>query len=389
MECFLLLGFALEPFGLTLWRVTGGLSVTLIGLPVAALTFYQRFRQLRLVLRRHVLSERRRYRGNGFDSDVTFVHSTVLAMSWPAENVVRCFRNPAQEVEFLLDTLYGRYSYLVVNLCSERGYNKLRLFHGEFVRYQMDDHNPAELNEMLSFVREAGGFARKDPERRAVVVHCKGGKGRTGTMICAYLLYSGLQPTADGAFEHFGTMRATLGAQFQGVQTPSRERYVHYFEKLLTSLRPPFAVEPKMQPKQITRMELRNIPPFCRKGSIGKLWFVVILKPSTARRVIYISNPTFFFDAYPPGNSATHVWSKLRDSCVTAGTSLYGDSQEVNVSFPLCPCHDVFEVDVCGKQIDCAVIYSQYGATASKERERKKKVTLKALQLQQPAACRG
>ncbi|RNF22853.1 putative tyrosine phosphatase isoform [Trypanosoma cruzi] len=380
-ELFLLLALALELFALIVWCVTAKTFANLIGLPVAAMTFYPRCRRLQLAFRRRVSSERRRYRENGFDLDLSIVHSTVLAMSWPAENFERFFRNPAEEVEALLDMMYGPHAYLVVNLCSERGYKNPGLFHGNFLRYIMDDHNPAELDEILSFVRKAGGFVRKDPEHRAVVVHCKGGKGRTGTMICAYLMHSGLQPTADRALEHFRAMRTAPGESFQGVQTPSQERYVRYFEKLLASMRPPFALKKNVHQRRITHMELRNIPFLWWEGGIGKLWFVVILKPSTERHVIYISNPTVSFNPHPPDDSVMRVRSSLHDICVPAEDSLYRDSQEVNLSTPISPCHDTFFVSVCNQRIESATFDREYSASVLREKK-ELKVTLEARQLQ-------
>ena len=60
-------------------------------------------------------------------------------------------------------------------------------------RFRIDDHNVPSLEQMFELtddVREwLGGNRNKD---RVVALHCKGGKGRTGTMICAILIDMGL-----------------------------------------------------------------------------------------------------------------------------------------------------------------------------------------------------
>jgi protein tyrosine phosphatase len=37
-----------------------------------------------------------------------------------------------------------------------------------------------------------------------VVIHCLAGKGRTGTIICCYLLYSGMFDTVEDAMNYYG-----------------------------------------------------------------------------------------------------------------------------------------------------------------------------------------
>jgi phosphatidylinositol-3,4,5-trisphosphate 3-phosphatase/dual-specificity protein phosphatase PTEN len=71
-------------------------------------------------------------------------------------------------------------------------------------------------------------YLSKNP-KRVVVVHCNAGKGRTGTSISWFLMYSGLAQNAEEAIRYYGRKRFTCG---QGVTQPSQVRYVKYFEQI-------------------------------------------------------------------------------------------------------------------------------------------------------------
>jgi protein-tyrosine phosphatase len=60
-------------------------------------------------------------------------------------------------------------------------------------------------------------YTEKDSSN-VVVVHCKGGKGRTGTCIATWMLATNFLNTADDALRHFGERRTddTKGDAFQG-----------------------------------------------------------------------------------------------------------------------------------------------------------------------------
>ena len=64
------------------------------------------------------------------------------------------------------------------------------------------------------------------------------GVGRTGTMISAWLVRSGLFVGAGPSLAYFKDRRTdtSRGEKSQGVQTPSQSRYVLYYEKLLSKM---------------------------------------------------------------------------------------------------------------------------------------------------------
>lgn len=181
---------------------------------------------------RHLVSQnKRRYQKDGFDLDLTYVTERVIAMSFPSSGKMSLYRNPIKDVAKFLDTKHYAH-YKVYNLCSERTYDD-SYFHGFVERFIIDDHNVPVVKDMVRFVENVKDWLSKDKEN-VIAVHCKGGKGRTGTMICVWLVEAGLFGSAEASLDYFGNRRTDLsvGRKFQGVETPSQSRYVGYFQKI-------------------------------------------------------------------------------------------------------------------------------------------------------------
>jgi phosphatidylinositol-3,4,5-trisphosphate 3-phosphatase/dual-specificity protein phosphatase PTEN len=116
----------------------------------------------------------------------------------------------------------------VYNLCSERQYDLGTSF-PIVERFPFGDHHPPPLEMIGFFCRSVAEYLAQHPDN-IVAVHCKAGKGRTGLMVAAYLLHSGVVQTAAEALEFFGTERTNDN---KGVTIPSQQRYVHYYGRVL------------------------------------------------------------------------------------------------------------------------------------------------------------
>ncbi|KAJ6659273.1 hypothetical protein lerEdw1_019319 [Lerista edwardsae] len=189
--------------------------------------------RLEKVTRRMVSENKRRYTKDGFDLDLTYITARVIAMSFPSSGQQSFYRNPITEVVRFLDKKHEGH-YKVYNLCSEKGYDPA-IFHYKVERLFIDDHNVPTLAEMLKFTTDVRKWMAEDINN-IIVIHCKGGKGRTGTLVCTWLIDSDQFESAKDSLAYFGERRTDKSAssKFQGVETPSQSRYVEYYEILKT-----------------------------------------------------------------------------------------------------------------------------------------------------------
>ncbi|XP_009784409.1 phosphatidylinositol 3,4,5-trisphosphate 3-phosphatase and protein-tyrosine-phosphatase PTEN1 [Nicotiana sylvestris] len=207
-----------------------------------------------LYIRNLVSKQRRRMLVGGYDLDMTYISDRILAMSFPAEHVRAMFRNPLWQVKSVLDMRHAGH-YKVYNLCVEQAYDASH-FHGRVERYPMDDNHVPPLQMIKEFCEDVYSWLSNDPKNIAVI-HCMAGKGRTGLMVCSYLVYTGM--SAEEALRLYAEKRTTNN---EGVSIPSQRRYVRYWEHILSFSKgvprgpPPTVKLPKSCKRELRRIRL-------------------------------------------------------------------------------------------------------------------------------------
>ena len=204
---------------------------------------------LTVKIRSAVSADRSRFRDGEFDLDLTYITSHVIAMAMPADGLEAAWRNHIDDVARMLTKYHGS-DFLIINL-SEKAYN-YNLFANQILEYGFPDHFNPPLALLTKIVLVMDKWIRASPKHVAVI-HCKGGKGRTGTVIATYLTYSGVFDNPFEALEFFAARRSQ---KLKGVTQPSQVRYVRYFGQLLRALEAPRPVLLLLSSVRLSRVPL-------------------------------------------------------------------------------------------------------------------------------------
>jgi len=159
--------------------------------------------------------------------------------SAPYRNDIRDF------ARFLATRHYGKFR--IFNLCqafeeSGNGNYDNKLLYDQVQKIPLRDHDVPPLYILILFCEMATAWLNKDAEN-VIAVHCRGGKGRTGTFCCALFLWLGIVNTAENAMSLFASRRTHLQGKslihnaLQGVSAPCQRRYLFYMEEIVYNSR--------------------------------------------------------------------------------------------------------------------------------------------------------
>ena len=137
--------------------------------------------------------------------------------------------------------------YMVWNL-SELDYD-LEIFNDQVLTYSFPGSPSPPLGLLLKLFISMESWLKADP-RNVAVVHCLTGKGRTSTVLAAFLCWMGEAQFHDiyQALEYIASCKQVT---LDDLTIPSQRRYASYFKNMLDGIRP-------SQPPQIGRASCRE-----------------------------------------------------------------------------------------------------------------------------------
>ena len=159
--------------------------------------------------------------------------TTVIATSGPSSSYPQhAYRNPVTSLVAYLDQAHGS-DWAIWEFRGEgTGYPDDAVYN-RIQHWAWPDHHPPPFElipPMMGSMRNwMQGSDGKTHGKRVIVGHCKAGKGRTGTVLCSYLM-SEEGWTKDEALKRFTQRRMRPGFG-SGVSIPSQLRYVGYVER--------------------------------------------------------------------------------------------------------------------------------------------------------------
>jgi len=177
-------------------------------------------------VRKLVSQDRIRFQEEGFDLDLCYVTKNIVAMSMPSTGMTAMWRNNIEDIKRLLESRHPQ-SYLIFNL-SESKYD-YDFFNNQILEFPFPDHHAPPFKLLFTIVNAVDSWIQASSENVAIV-HCKGGKGRTGVVIVCWLMYSALFPAISDAAKHFAAKRSSTE---KGVTQPSQVRYLTYYSNTL------------------------------------------------------------------------------------------------------------------------------------------------------------
>ena len=253
------------------------------------------------LIKRLVSKQKRRFQDSNFDLDMSYITEKVIAMGFPSTGVEKMYRNSLSDVIQFFHTKHND-QVKIYNLCLEKDriYNKNLFPNSKVGLFPATDHNPCPIKLILEFCIDICLYLTKNPNGVAAV-HCKAGKGRTGVMICSYLIFSGLCKTSEKAFRYYARIRTKNNT---GVTIPSQKRYIKYFETFLqANFCPPYIyLIPKIIKSHFTHLMIEN----------GRVHVNNILQSFQKEKSYFISSNTFKLKGIRLGPLPKHKELKIK-----------------------------------------------------------------------------
>lgn len=166
----------------------------------------------------------------GVELDISLITPRIIVSGAPTTSHVNSLIY--NDLGLILDELKEKHgnNWRLFNLQGEGCDYTDADFNYQVYHFPFPDHEPPPVKLMLQCIRTIREYLNRS-EKNVVMIHCKNGKGRSGTIACAYLMsYEGYSlEAANGLF----TTKRMKHFSGDGVSIVSQLRYLEYVKHMV------------------------------------------------------------------------------------------------------------------------------------------------------------
>ncbi|EDK46930.1 hypothetical protein LELG_05111 [Lodderomyces elongisporus NRRL YB-4239] len=174
----------------------------------------------------------------GLQLDLSYITPQLIVSSAPTTTYIESwYRYPLGDLLKYLNLKHPHHWWLFNFRGEEPGYLDEDV-QGKVNHYPFPDHYPPTMDIIMKAVKEIDEYLKLSNENVAVL-HCKAGKGRLGTICCAYLMYEKLlyrgesDIAVDEIVSYYTQKRMRSITGMKGVSILSQQRYLEYWRSLI------------------------------------------------------------------------------------------------------------------------------------------------------------
>lgn len=170
--------------------------------------------------------------------DLSYITPRLIVCSGPVNSYRKSwYRYTTTDLRAFLDHKHvsnGQKHWRIWNFRGEGPGYAMEDFDNRVEYFPFPDHQPPPLTMMINIVAGIDNYLSSNP-RNVAVLHCKAGKGRSGTIACAYIMYKSIEERLlhpQEVNDIFTSRRMNLYFG-DGISILSQRRYLRYWYSFL------------------------------------------------------------------------------------------------------------------------------------------------------------